>query len=141
MLRRSARSPISRSITYKRIKISAIINTQVKIGLVPNPWYKEIPNKKGLKDHNSERIRLDNAAQYECKNCTHLISENERLQMSFGVKWMTENRKIPFEKVLDYHDIENRFLKSQKYSILPTISIIYDVLKCTIMNLIYKKNI
>jgi len=61
---------------------------------------KEVPNKKGVKDHNSERIREDNAAYYECINCKGKITEEERLQISDNVQWMDIKKKIPFDKIV-----------------------------------------
>jgi phage terminase large subunit GpA-like protein len=61
---------------------------------------KEKPNKKGEFDHNPERIRTERAAYYECERCKGNIEEEERLQMSFGVRWMEQKSKIPFDKVI-----------------------------------------
>ena len=61
---------------------------------------KEKPNSKGVKDHNPERVKEEKAAWYECENCKHEITEQERIDISFNVKWMDTKRKIPFEKVI-----------------------------------------
>lgn len=62
---------------------------------------KEKPNSKGKKDHSSERIRNDRAAWYECENCKEEITEQERIDMSFHVRWLDVKKKIPFEKVIE----------------------------------------
>jgi len=62
---------------------------------------KEIPDKKGVKDHNPERIRQNDAAQYECLKCQCNITESDRLKMSFHVVWAAQNEIItPEGKVL-----------------------------------------
>ncbi len=62
---------------------------------------KEKPNSRGKKDHNSERIRNDRAAWYECENCKEEITEQERIDISFNVRWMDVKKKIPFEKIIE----------------------------------------
>jgi len=62
---------------------------------------KEKPDKKGKFDHNPERIRRDRAAWYECENCKMEITENERIKMSLNVRWLTKDKKIPFEKIIE----------------------------------------
>lgn len=60
---------------------------------------KERPNKRKQKDHDIERIRRENAAYYECIKCKKEITEMQRLEAAFNVKWMSEN-KIPYEKLI-----------------------------------------
>ena len=62
---------------------------------------KEKPNKKGEKDHDTERIRIERAAWYECINCKQEITEKERLNASFNVKWLTFDKKIDFYKIIE----------------------------------------
>ena len=61
---------------------------------------KEKPNGKGGFDHNPERIKQDKAAWYECENCKQEITEDERIKMAFGVRWMTKDNKTPFEDII-----------------------------------------
>jgi hypothetical protein len=61
---------------------------------------KEKPDKNGKKDHNPERIKQETAAWYECENCKREITEDDRIQMAAGVKWLTKGKKIPFEEII-----------------------------------------
>ena len=61
---------------------------------------KELPDKKGNFDHNPERIKNDRAVWYECENCKHEITEDERIQMSLNVRWLTKDKKFPFEDII-----------------------------------------
>jgi len=69
---------------------------------------KEKPNARGEKDHSSERIREDKAAWYECENCKQEITEEQRIEISFDVRWMSEKKKIPFEKLVKMKKRPNR---------------------------------
>jgi len=62
---------------------------------------KEVCNSEGVLDHNPQRIRDEKAAYYECEKCKgHITDDEHRLEMSFGVRWMTHKEKIPFDKVI-----------------------------------------
>lgn len=60
----------------------------------------EVPNSKGEKDHNTERIRIEKAAKYICPECKKEITEQERFDASFNVKWLTVDKKTDFYDVI-----------------------------------------
>ena len=55
---------------------------------------KEIPNAKGECDHDPIRIRLNNAARYECPHCHQTILDQDRWKMiKYGV-WASDEEEI-----------------------------------------------
>ena len=55
---------------------------------------KEIPNDKGERDHDPERIENFKAAFYECKSCKKVITEQDRVKMASTVVWAAKDEKI-----------------------------------------------
>ena len=54
----------------------------------------EIPNAKGHKDHDPERIVRDSAARYDCAKCKKEIKETDRVLMSDRLVWASKNEQI-----------------------------------------------
>lgn len=55
---------------------------------------KELPGKNGKADHDPNRIRRDNAAQYECRYCRGIIEETDRMAMDTKVVWAAKGEGI-----------------------------------------------
>lgn len=55
---------------------------------------KEMPNAKGDLDHDPVRIRLENAARYECPRCHQTIMDQDRWDMIAGGVWASDNEEI-----------------------------------------------
>jgi phage terminase large subunit GpA-like protein len=51
---------------------------------------REIPNERGEKDHNPQRILKENAAEYECIACKGVILDIDRWKMIKQYKWLAE---------------------------------------------------
>ena len=62
----------------------------------------EIPNKKGERDHDPDRIRTEKAAKYNCEKCKKDISETSRLKMADKIVWAAvdpQNKNKTIEKI------------------------------------------
>lgn len=55
--------------------------------VIKNDLIKELPNEKGVSDHNYNRIRVDEAAYLECPYCKAHIEENHHITMMDEVVW------------------------------------------------------
>jgi phage terminase large subunit GpA-like protein len=67
---------------------------------------KELPNESGTCDRNPERIRQNQAAQYECQYCKLVIDESHRIDMGERVVWAANDEKILSDGKLAYPRIK-----------------------------------